>query len=85
MYEKTMIGKNLSYFRIEAKLGSCGMGGWAAASVGIAQAVAAPKKMIPITHRNGEVPEKAASGCPGDEFLGLGKSSWKPLVVSRRK
>ena len=29
--------------------------------------------------------EKAGSGCPGDEFLGLGKSGWKPLAVSRRK
>ena len=41
--------------------------------------------MIPISHRNGEVSEKAGSGCPGDEFLGLGKSGWKPLAVSRRK
>ncbi len=31
-----MIGKKLGHFRIEAKLGSGGMGGWAAASVGIA-------------------------------------------------
>ena len=29
--------------------------------------------MIPISHRNGEVSEKAGSGCPGDEFLGLVK------------
>ena len=29
--------------------------------------------------------EKAGSGCPGDEFLGLGKSGWKPLAVSRGK
>ena len=46
---------------------------------------AAPKKMIPIFPRNGEVSEKAGSGSPGDEFWGLGKSGWKPLAVSRRK
>ena len=40
--------------------------------------------MIPISHRNGALSEKAGSGCPGDEFLGLGKSGWKPLAVSRR-
>ncbi len=57
----------------------------AAASVGIAQAAAAPKKTIPISPRDGEVSEKAGSGCPGDEFLGLGKSGWKPLAISRRK
>ena len=57
---------------------------WAVASVGIAQA-ATPKETIPISPRKGEVSEKAGSGCPGDEFLGLGRSGWKPLVVSRRK
>jgi len=41
--------------------------------------------MIPISHRNGEVSEKAGSGCTGDEFWGLGKSGWKRLAVSRRK
>ncbi len=54
------------------------------ASVGIAYP-AAPKKMIPISHRNGEVSEKAGSESRGDGFLGLGKSGWKPLAVSRRK
>ena len=29
--------------------------------------------------------EKAGSGCPGDEFWGLGRSGWKPPAVSRRK
>ncbi len=39
-----MIGKKLSHFRIEAKLGSGGMGGWAAASVGIAQGAVVTQK-----------------------------------------
>ena len=46
---------------------------WTVASVGTAQAVAAPKKTIPISPRNGEVSEKAGSGCPGDGFSGLVK------------
>ena len=57
---------------------------WTAASVGIAQA-ATSKKPIPISPGNGGVSEKAGSGSRGDGFLGLGKSGWKPLVVSRRK
>ena len=48
-------------------------------------ASAAPKKTIPTSPRIGEVSEKARSGCLGDEFLGRGKSGWKPLAVSRRK
>ena len=43
---------------------------WAAASVGIAQAAAAPKKTIPISPRNGEVSEKAASGSRDDGLSG---------------
>ncbi len=90
-----MIGKKLSHFRIEAKLGSGGMGGWAAASVGIAQAVAAPKNTIPISPRNGKVSEKAGSGCRDDGLAGPGEDrsepperrtvleglSWRPMGV----
>ena len=93
-----MIGKKLSHFRIEAKLGSGGMGGWAAASVGIAQAVAAPKKTIPISPRNGEVSEKAGSGCRDGGFSGPGEDrsepperrtvleglSWRPMGIYSR-
>ena len=46
---------------------------------------AAPKKMIPLSPRNGELSEKAGSESRGDGFLGLGKSGWKPLAVSRRR
>ncbi len=56
---------------------------WAVASVGIAQAVT-PKEPIPMSPRNGEVSEKAGSGSPGDEFLGLGKSGWEPVGPSGR-
>ncbi len=48
-------------------------------------ACGAPKKMIPISPRHGEVSAKAGSGSRGDGFWGLGKSGWKPLAVSRRK
>ena len=41
--------------------------------------------MIPISPGNRGVSEKAGSGSRGDGFLGLGKSGWKPLAVSRRK
>ena len=41
--------------------------------------------MIPISHKNGEVSEKAGSGSRGDGFWGLGKIDWKSLAVSRRK
>ncbi len=91
-----MIGKKLGHFRIEAKLGSGGMGGWAAASVGIAQAVAAPKKTISISPRKGEVSKKARSGCRDDGLSGPGEDcsepperrtvleglSWRPKGVS---
>ena len=90
-----MIGKKLGHFRIGAKLGSCGMGGWAAASVGIAQAVAAPKKTIPLSPRNGEVSEKSGSGSRRDGLSGPGEDrselperktfleglSWRPMDV----
>ena len=93
-----MIGKKLGHFRIEAKLGSGGMGRWAAASVGIAQAVAAPKKMILISPRNGEVSEKSGSGSRHNGFSGPGEDrselpkrktlleglSWRPMRICLR-
>ena len=71
---------------------------WAAASVEIAQAVAAPKKTIPISPRNGEVSEKAGSGSRDDGLSGPGEDrsepperrtvpeglSWRPMVVYSR-
>ncbi len=50
----------------------------AAASVGIAQAAAAPKKTIPISPRNGEVSEKAGSGSRDDGLSGPGEDRSEP-------
>ncbi len=71
---------------------------WAAASVGIAQVVAAPKKTIPIFPRKGEVSEKAGSGSRDDGLSGpdedrsepperrtvLEGLSWRPMGVHSR-
>ncbi len=71
---------------------------WAAASVGIAQAAAAPKKTIPISPRNGEVSEKAGSGSRDDGLSGPGEDrsepperrtvleglSWRPIGIFSR-
>jgi len=43
------------------------------------------RKRFRLSSRNGELSEKAGSESRGDGFLGLGKSGWKPLAVSRRK
>ena len=51
---------------------------WAAASDGIAQAAAAPKKSIPISHRKGEVSEKAGSGSRDDGLSGPGEDRLEP-------
>ena len=71
---------------------------WAVASVGIAQAAAAPKKTIPISPRNGEMSEKAGSGSRDDGLSGPGEDrsepperrtvreglSWKPMGLYSR-
>ena len=44
-----------------------------AASVGITQAVAAPKKTVPISPRKGEVSEKAGPGSRSNGFSGPGE------------
>ena len=51
---------------------------WAAASDGIAQAAAAPKKSIPISPRKGEVSEKAGSGSRDDGLSGPGEDRLEP-------
>ena len=84
-----MIGNRLGHFRIVEKLGSGGMGGWAAASVGIAQA-AKPKETIPIFPRIGEVSEKAGSGSrrafrTRKGWLGAGGTLWEKNHARRAR
>jgi len=59
---------------------------WTAASVGIAQAAV---KTIPLSPCNGELSEKAGSGCSGDGFsgpgkgrLGAGGTIWEKILCS---
>ena len=41
--------------------------------------------MIPISHRNGEVFEKAASGSRAESSWGREKGGWEPMALSEEK
>ena len=41
--------------------------------------------MIPISHRNGEVFEKAGSGSRAESSWGREKGGWEPMALSEEK